>query len=121
MVSSYLKVTRVSTDRSYLKGFFKSFFRFLGLDRFSLFERELCSLTQNPLRIWEVTQFHQWTRNRFLEKTELFERFLKVVFRFSGSDRLSFFGRILLLDTESAETLGGDAFSPFDTESDYKI
>jgi len=78
-------------------------------------------MTQNPLKNWVLTNFQQWTRNRFLEKTELFERFSKVVFRFSGSDRLSFFGRILLLDTESAETLGGDAFSPFDTESDYKI
>ena len=40
-----------------------------------------------------------------------------MVFRFSGFDRFSLFERVLQLDTESAEILGGDSFSPFDTES----
>ena len=40
-----------------------------------------------------------------------------MVFRFSGFDRFSFFERVLQFDTESAEILGGDTFSSFDTES----
>ncbi len=38
----------------------------------------------------------------------------------SGFDRFSLFERVLLSDTESNETLGGDIFSLFDTESDFK-
>jgi hypothetical protein len=40
-----------------------------------------------------------------------------VVFRFSGFDRSSLFERVLQSDTESAEKLGFDSFSPFDTET----
>lgn len=40
-----------------------------------------------------------------------------MVFRFSGVDQFSFFEKILQLDTESAEKLGGDIFSPVDTDS----
>jgi len=44
-----------------------------------------------------------------------------MVFRVSGFDSFSLFERILQFDTEFMETLGGDTFSPFDTESDFKI
>ena len=44
-----------------------------------------------------------------------------MVFRVSGVDRFSLVERIFQLDTESAEILDGDTFSPFDTESDFKI
>ena len=44
-----------------------------------------------------------------------------MVFRVSSFDRFSLFERILQPDTESADNLGGDTFSPFDTESDFKI
>jgi hypothetical protein len=57
--------------------------------------------------------------NRFSTDRKLFEKFSKVVFRFSGSDRFSFFGRILQFDSEFAEKLGGDTFSPFDAESGF--
>jgi len=40
-----------------------------------------------------------------------------MVFRVSGFDRFPLFERVLPSDTESAEILGGDTFSPFDTES----
>ena len=48
-----------------------------------------------------------------------FLRFLKMVFSVSGFDRFSLFERILPSDTESADNLGGDTFSPFDTESGF--
>jgi hypothetical protein len=54
------------------------------------------------------------------DRVGLFERFLKVVFSVSGLDRFSLFGRILQLDTESAEKLGFDSFSPVDTESVFR-
>ena len=41
-------------------------------------------------------------------------------FRFSGLDRFSLFESIIQFDTEFAEILGGDTFSPFDPESDLK-
>ena len=42
-----------------------------------------------------------------------------MVFSVSGVDKFSFFERILQFETESAEKLGGDSFSPFDTESGF--
>ena len=42
-----------------------------------------------------------------------------MVFRFSGFDKFLLFERILQFDTEFAETLGGDTFSPFDAESGF--
>jgi len=53
------------------------------------------------------------------DRAEFFERFLKMVFRFSGFDRFSLFERVLQLDTEFADRLGFDTFSPFDTESEF--
>ena len=54
-------------------------------------------------------------RATVFDKTELFERFFKVVFRFSGFDRFSVFERVLQFDTESAEILGVDTFLPVDS------
>jgi hypothetical protein len=51
------------------------------------------------------------------EKTEFFERFLKMGFRCSGFDCLSLFERVLQFDTEFTEAFGGDTFSPLDNES----
>ena len=42
-----------------------------------------------------------------------------MVFRVSGFDRFSLFERVLQFDTESAETLVGDTFLPFDMESGF--
>ena len=41
--------------------------------------------------------------------------------RVSGFDKFSFFERVLQLDSESADNLGGDTFSPVDTELATKI
>ena len=57
--------------------------------------------------------------HRFSTDQKLFERFLETVFRVSGFDRFSLFERILQLDTECADQLGFDTFSPFDTESGF--
>jgi len=40
---------------------------------------------------------------------------------FSVFDRFSLFERILKFDTEFTKSLDSDIFSPFDTESDFKI
>jgi len=53
---------------------------------------------------------------RVLTDQELFERFLETVFRVSGFDRFSFLERILQLNSEFIEKLGGEKFSPFGTE-----
>jgi hypothetical protein len=66
-------------------------------------------------------EFCRLKRNRFSTDRKLFERFLETVFMVSGFDRLPLFERILQLETEFIETLGGDTISPFDTESDFKI
>ena len=42
-----------------------------------------------------------------------------MVFRCSGFDRFSFFERVLPFDTESADQLVFDTFSPFYTESGF--
>jgi hypothetical protein len=44
-----------------------------------------------------------------------------MVFRVSGFDRFSFFEGVLQFDTESADNSGFDTFSPFGTESFFKI
>lgn len=55
------------------------------------------------------------------DRVKFLERFLKAVFRFWGFDKFSLFERIIQINTEFAEKLDGDTFSPFDTESDFKI
>jgi len=95
-------VHRFSTDHKLFERFLETVFRVSGFDRFSLFERVLPFETESGFN-----------------RAEFLERFLKMVFRFSGFDRFSLFERVLPSDTESAEILGGDTFSPFDTESDF--
>ena len=91
-------------------------FRVSGVDSFSLVERILLLNTESADRLG-FDAFSPFESASVFDKAELFERFLKVVFRFSGLDRFAFFDRVLPFDTEFAETLGFDSFSPFDTES----
>ncbi len=56
---------------------------------------------------------------RFSTEPSSLRDFLKWFFSVSGSDSFSLFERILQFDTKFAEKLGGDTFSPFDTESGF--
>jgi hypothetical protein len=96
--------------------FLKVVFSVSELDRFPLFERILQLDTESAEKLG-FDSFSPVDTESVFDRAEFFERFLKVFFRFSGIDRFTFFERVLQFDTESAETLGFDSFSPFDTES----
>ena len=68
-------------------------FRFSGFDRFSLFERILPFDTEF-IDLLGGDTFSPFESDSVFDKAELFERFLKVVFRFLGFDRFPLFERI---------------------------